>query len=1081
MSNKRPHNSIESALKRVRPRDWLLAVPAALLSALSVSVFCFMRASAESGLYYSGERNTLLLDSVSITTLAIALGLTLFYALAFRVLHKPRLGSAVISLLMAFNMTVSLSMEHSDLKEIFLPTGVVGNVLVLLGFAVLLYTCIELVYLAFDHKTRYRIWADDQRPTTNGELFLGAYGCIMLLWLPILFIFYPGSVMNDTRYQIMGWLGLKPITASHPVLTTVFYGALYQIGAAMQGQAKGIFLALLFQALVTAAAMGLTASCVYRYTKSRAWFWATVAFFGVLPVWQSAAQALLGDVLHTGCFLLFVCVYLKCIREREKSWRNVLLLLLTAILVAYTRRATFCLAVICILVAALWHWRSFLLPYLGMLAVFMGLFWFSNNVLYPWLNIAPELKSENYSLQFQQVALYCRTYQDEMTVEEKAIVDSTLDYDKIIEAYTPMISDEVKSTFHDTELPHDDFWQLYRQMLRRHPMLFVKAAIMGSFEHFNPWFEGINFRVYIARQDDFLTVDYKYDLHETVAKFWDTCLHIPVLRLLIGTGLYTWVLLVMLAYGIRKKSLLAFLGLIPSLALMIGLVMSHVNGEIRYGYPLIAVAPLNMAWVMYAVSRNSPDNPYHGKYLRQEEKLEFDFLKGRSKDIDTVLPEDFDPEKQQPELPPEEKPADAPGWKAGPVLRFVTRFIPVPKNPKTYLDILKVLAIFLVLWNYTEKGFELYNEVLEMPQHLVYLCFSIFDKIAVPLFFMCSGALLLGREESVHQILTRRVRHFALVLLVVSAITYVYYYSADRNFSAYDFIVRLYSGKIRTPLWYLYSYLAFLLTLPFLRKLARTMREKDYFWLLGLYLLTELLSVADYFWFRGTDAHSRYFVLFISQNYVIYTLFGFYIDRVMKKERMNLETATLLIIASALAIGSSYMLTEWKMASAEVWTAAESQTFFNTFISIPSITVFFIAKCLYMRRPVTGRAAAIWSLLSTGTFGTYLFERYWRDTTWFAYETATRKLSPFASSFIHILVAAAMGILATLVYKLLTGMFKSLFRMKKDSRIEKRREKEKIVYTVPKDDISDLEEIETLLVGNARHYASAKTGKDQAE
>ena len=74
-----------------------------------------------------------------------------------------------------------------------------------------------------------------------------------------------------------------------------------------------------------------------------------------------------------------------------------------------------------------------------------------------------------------------------------------------------------------------------------------------------------------------------------------------------------------------------------------------------------------------------------------------------------------------------------------------------------------------------------------------------------------------------------------------------------------------------------------------------------------------------------------------------------------------------------------------------------------------------------------------------------------------------------------------MGILATLVYKLLTGMFKSLFRMKKDSRIEKRREKEKIVYTVPKDDISDLEEIETLLVGNARHYASAKTGKDQAE
>jgi ABC-type proline/glycine betaine transport system permease subunit len=259
------------------------------------------------------------------------------------------------------------------------------------------------------------------------------------------------------------------------------------------------------------------------------------------------------------------------------------------------------------------------------------------------------------------------------------------------------------------------------------------------------------------------------------------------------------------------------------------------------------------------------------------------------------------------------------------------------------------------------------------------------------------------------------------------------------------------------------------------------MQEKDYFWLLGLYLLTELLSVADYFWFRGTNAHSRYFILFISQNYVIYTLFGFYIDRVMKKERMNLENATLLIIASALAIGGSYMLTEWKMASVETWTGAASQTFFNTFISIPSIAVFFIAKCLYTRRPIVGHPAAIWSLLATGTFGTYLFERYWRDTTQFAYELANRKLSPFVSSFFHILVATALGILATLAYKLLTGMILSLFRKKKDSRREKLREKRKIVYTVPAEDISDLEEIETLLVGNAQHNASAGTRKDQTE
>jgi hypothetical protein len=197
----------------------------------------------------------------------------------------------------------------------------------------------------------------------------------------------------------------------------------------------------------------------------------------------------------------------------------------------------------------------------------------------------------------------------------------------------------------------------------------------------------------------------------------------------------------------------------------------------------------------------------------------------------------------------------------------------------------------------------------------------------------------------------------------------------------------------------------------------------------------------------------------------------------MKKERMNLETVTLLIGASALAVGGSYMLTEWMMASAEVWTVAQSQTFFNTFVSIPSITVFYIAKYLYTRRPVTGRAAVIWSLLAAGTFGTYLFEHYWRDTAWFAFELANRKLSPFVSSFFHILVATALGILATLAYKLVTGMFKSLFKTKKEARGEK----DRIVYTVPEEDISDLEEIETLLVGNAQHNASAGARKDQTE
>ena len=177
--------------------------------------------------------------------------------------------------------TSALALEHSASRELLLPIGLAGNAAVLLGFALPICLCIELIWLLCDRKTRYRIWADELDIEAETHLFLGAFGCILLLWLPILFLCYPGSVHGDTRVQIMSWLGLRPITSAYPVFTTAVYGTLYKAGAAMGGQAKALFLNVMVQALFAAAAMGLTAEYICRYTRSKRWFWLAVVFFGV--------------------------------------------------------------------------------------------------------------------------------------------------------------------------------------------------------------------------------------------------------------------------------------------------------------------------------------------------------------------------------------------------------------------------------------------------------------------------------------------------------------------------------------------------------------------------------------------------------------------------------------------------------------------------------------------------------------------------------------------------------------------------------------------------------------------------------
>ena len=75
------------------------------------------------------------------------------------------------------------------------------------------------------------------------------------------------------------------------------------------------------------------------------------------------------------------------------------------------------------------------------------------------------------------------------------------------------------------------------------------------------------------------------------------------------------------------------------------------------------------------------------------------------------------------------------------------------KAYKIHFEVLRLLAIFLVVFNHTkEKGFDLYRYTDSAVIYYAGYSLSILCKVAVPLFFMISGALLIGREESIRDL-----------------------------------------------------------------------------------------------------------------------------------------------------------------------------------------------------------------------------------------------------------------------------------------------------------------------------------------
>lgn len=160
---------------------------------------------------------------------------------------------------------------------------------------------------------------------------------------------------------------------------------------------------------------------------------------------------------------------------------------------------------------------------------------------------------------------------------------------------------------------------------------------------------------------------------------------------------------------------------------------------------------------------------------------------------------------------------------------------------KTYIDALRIVAIFGVLYNHTNRrGYYLYAFSDARICQDFYIGIATLAATAVPIFFMISGALLLPKKESLKELFQKRILKMVLVLLVFSGIQYVLLLLEECvTFSRKAVVQAVLQDGVIPSYWFLYAYIAYLLLLPILRKVAEVMSKQDYFYLFALLLLVE--------------------------------------------------------------------------------------------------------------------------------------------------------------------------------------------------------------------------------------------------
>ena len=313
---------------------------------------------------------------------------------------------------------------------------------------------------------------------------------------------------------------------------------------------------------------------------------------------------------------------------------------------------------------------------------------------------------------------------------------------------------------------------------------------------------------------------------------------------------------------------------------------------------------------------------------------------------------------------------------------------------KIYLDILRVVAIFFVVFNHTSGFYFMPVSQSGTVEYWWLLLQNQVVKMAVPMFLMVTGALLLPKDETIYDVLRKRVLRFLVVFLFVVVVQYVFHAAwmgFELRLSHIYFI--MFHGNMGLCYsfythWFFYAYLGILIMLPFLRMIAKAMTTQLALYILGMQVvlccvLPLLELIMGKYLGCSTFAywlpfHPETDMLPYSSGYcVFYVLMGFFVEHRISLDlwRRYRVWGIALAVVCFVAGGAGM---EFARSCTGCMKIDQSIVFLTAFLPIPCVVAYLSLKsaCADVSfKPMTRKIVAA---LGGAVFTVMLFENLFR-------------------------------------------------------------------------------------------------------
>ncbi len=366
--------------------------------------------------------------------------------------------------------------------------------------------------------------------------------------------------------------------------------------------------------------------------------------------------------------------------------------------------------------------------------------------------------------------------------------------------------------------------------------------------------------------------------------------------------------------------------------------------------------------------------------------------------------------------------------------------VSINKKKKVYIEIMRIFAILLVLYNHTGGiGFSHFTQYeAGSLSFWLNLGQAVFCKIGAYLFFVVSGALLLHRpQERIRDVYVKRILKYCFIIICISiiyAISNMIF--KGKIYTVSSFLEALYTSSIRAHLWFLYAYIAFLAMLPVLKAFCKGMENKHFIYIILMYFATRIIYIAEYLLWKGKVSIESSIMTSLPLNSVILPLMGYFLEHRVDIEKVKNKLWLIWIVNIALIALTCYV-TYVKGIDTGVFSEKKSQTYLRYFTFYNCLSVYLTVKWLFTRIKLNERAEKVIVWIGSCSFGVYLYHLLFKDSPYGKVVVSMLQktgLPQFIIAWMYVLSLFIPSLLLTTGLKFLLTQTKHLLHLRiKDS------------------------------------------------